>query len=95
MRLAYDELARNDATVGAEVDELVQLERDIIEHWIASTHKRAVDPRVLTVLHALLLRLWGRRVHPDPVESLRLLEDVINVWIGRPVLTNPYVRYPV
>lgn len=92
LRLAYEELARGDAEVGVELDRLVQLERDIIEWWVQSTHERTPDPRVITVLHALLVRLWDRRVNPDALTSLRLLEDVINVWIGRPVIDHPYAR---
>jgi hypothetical protein len=93
LRLAYDELARSDAAVAAEVDELARLEREIIAWWLESTHEpTSLDPQAVTVVHALLLRLWDRRVHPDPRSSLRLLEEVINVWIGKPVIERPYVR---
>jgi hypothetical protein len=93
MRLAFDELARNDAVLAAAVDELAELERDVITWWLDSTHPGvAINPRVLTVLHALLLRLWDERVHPDPQASLALWEAVINVWIGEPAIEHAYTR---
>lgn len=93
LRLAYEEIARSDAAVATALDELVQLERDTIGWWVAMTHDRALAPKTTTVLHALLLRLWDRRAHPDTQASLELLEEFINFWIGKPVIDRPYARF--
>lgn len=95
LRLAYEELARTDPAVGAELDELMKLERDAIAWWLQWTHERkigTVDERIITLLHALLLRLWDVRIYPDPQAALALLEDIINAWFGKPVIEHPYVR---
>lgn len=92
LRLAYEELARTDAALAAGVDELANLEREIIAWWLGSTHQCAsVDPRVITVVHALLMRLWDDRVHPDPRAALVLLEEVINACVGKPVIADAFV----
>jgi hypothetical protein len=93
LRLAYDDLARNDAAVAGELAELEVLEREIIAWWLRSTHGcTEPDVRVVTVVHALLVRLWDVRVHPDPRAALALLEEVVNVLVGDPVLERPYLR---
>jgi AcrR family transcriptional regulator len=85
LRLAYAEIARTDPLVAAVVDDLILVERRIIEDTLRRSHRlQTIDPRIITVLHALLVQLWDTRSHPDAAASRTLLAEVVDALIGSP-----------
>lgn len=93
LRLTYQEMARTDAAVAHLLGDLEQFERDIIVWWLQDSHRvTRVDPHTLTVLHALLLRLWDERAHPDDQASRLLLNHMIDACLGPPAVEGAYLR---
>jgi len=83
VRLAYEEVARTDPAVGQVLDDLVDLECEAVRRWLL--YRRRIhhpDPRSVMLVHALLMRLWDVRAHPDRTAARLLLEQVLQALFG-------------
>lgn len=83
VRLAFEEIGRTDAAVGAVLDDLVKLECEAICRRLDSERNiRHPDPRLVLVVHALLMRLWDVRAYPDRISARLLLAQVVDALFG-------------